>query len=282
MTTVTSPLASVDSRIFPFSEAENGARGSATAARGLGAARTTTRRLARSVEGVPARRAQPGWAGPPWYQARTLSAASDDAARLRRGAVAGARALRARRAKTATATTASDAKPTAASQPVRASLPVPSACDERNRPGRRRRASALPRHDAVAEPRAQEARDDQGEQQVEGDGAEAEPDRAVRRDERDDGVLEADRRVAVGDRRHDMDDDEGEREQREVAVQPGRRRSAASGGAPAGGVSTPRTRTAVRSSRATTPVPRVTYQNVFAIAAAARITLPRPRRASRR
>ena len=32
---------------------------------------------------------------------------------------------------------------------------------------------------AVAEPRAQQARDDEGEQQVEGDRAEAEPDRAV-------------------------------------------------------------------------------------------------------
>ena len=67
----------------------------------------------------------------------------------------------------------------------------------------------------------QQAGDRQREQQVERQRAEAEPHWAVRREKRNECVLDADRRVPVGDRGADVDADEDEREQRQVAVERG-------------------------------------------------------------
>src|SRR2546421_608927 len=64
--------------------------------------------------------------------------------------------------------------------------------DERNRPADvGEPVQQAPR--AIAEAGAQQARDGEGEQQVERDGAEPQPDRAVRGGERDECVLQRDR-----------------------------------------------------------------------------------------
>ena len=76
---------------------------------------------------------------------------------------------------------------------------------------------------AVADVLPQQAGDRQREQQVERQRAEAEPHGAVRREERNECVLDADRRVPVGDRGTDVDADEDECEQRQVAVERGDR-----------------------------------------------------------
>ena len=58
---------------------------------------------------------------------------------------------------------------------------------------------------AVAEARAQQARHDHGQKQVEGDGSEADPDRPVLRREREHRVLQPDRRVAIEHGRQNVD-----------------------------------------------------------------------------
>ena len=92
--------------------------------------------------------------------------------------------------RTQTPTHAHPAEPRVAAGPERV--------DERDRP-RRVREPVDVAPDAVADPRAEQARRDEREQQVERDRAEPEPDRPVRRDERDDRVLE--RRSARSRRR---------------------------------------------------------------------------------
>ena len=72
---------------------------------------------------------------------------------------------------------------------------------------------------AIADPRAEQARNDKRQQQVERNGSETKPERAVAREERDQSVDEPDWCIAVGDRRHDVHEDEHDREQRHIAVQ---------------------------------------------------------------
>ena len=72
---------------------------------------------------------------------------------------------------------------------------------------------------AVADPRAQQARDDQRDEQIDRDRTEPEPERTVRRVERDDDVEPADRREVVGDRGDDVHREEHHYEQRDVLVQ---------------------------------------------------------------
>ena len=91
--------------------------------------------------------------------------------------------------------------------------------DERDRPaGVRQPVNASP--EAVADPRAQQAREDEREQEVESDRPEAEPDRAIAGRERDERISNPHRRVAVRDGRQHVDGDEGDRKQRQVLVQP--------------------------------------------------------------
>ena len=74
------------------------------------------------------------------------------------------------------------------------------------------------RHVAVAEATAQQAGHDHRDQQVERDGAETQPERPVRRAERHDGVDPPDRREPIDHDGDDVDHDEHDREQRDVAM----------------------------------------------------------------
>ena len=96
--------------------------------------------------------------------------------------------------------------------------PGAEAVDHGDRPRRPRREMHGAPH-AVAEMSSQEAGDDDGEEQVEGDGAEPEPHGAVRRAERDDGVEPADWGEAVDDRGGDVHGEGGDGEERQVAVE---------------------------------------------------------------
>ena len=131
MPTVTRPSAPApDSEKRPLSEASNGADGSEPLAATATTFVTDTERAgaaSRSV-GVPARRAQPCASGPEAAQAPisggTASAAMPPASRTDPGAAA-ASSTRQSTARTTASTAASASRP---NQPVRASLPVPSAC----------------------------------------------------------------------------------------------------------------------------------------------------------
>ena len=139
---------------------------------------------------------------------------------------------------------------------------------------------------AEAEPGAQQARDDDREQEVARERAEPEPDRPVGGDERDERVLQPDRGVAVGDRRRDVNDEEDDREQRQLRCRPATTKR---------GTRLLRQRTLVRTPRHTLAVsstsvddPRAARQVPEgarrAVAAPARPVMPQPpsRRASRR
>ena len=69
------------------------------------------------------------------------------------------------------------------------------------------------------DPRAQQARRDQREKKVEGNGAQSEPYRSIRREKRYYRILIADGREVIDHRSYDVDDDEGEAEQRDVSVE---------------------------------------------------------------
>ena len=104
-------------------------------------------------------------------------------------------------------------------QPRHARVTPGAECvDERNRP-RCVGKPVQPAPGAVTDPRSQEARDRQSDEQIERDRTETEPDRPIWRGERQDGTDERDRRVAVGDGGDHVNGDEDEREQREVPVQ---------------------------------------------------------------
>ena len=104
------------------------------------------------------------------------------------------------------------ASPRAGRCPFRASAATRSASTRRRASERARQARAR------TGPAAGSSRS-RGEEQVESDRAEPEPERPVRREERDERVLTADRRVAVGERGQRRDPEKHDREQREVAVQ---------------------------------------------------------------
>src|SRR5579862_3348874 len=94
---------------------------------GIVALTTRTRFRARIEAGVPARRAHPCRTGPPWSQTRRTSGTATAAAAPPTRA-ARAPSPSATRARTAAATNRRQPMPSACSQPVCASLPVPSEC----------------------------------------------------------------------------------------------------------------------------------------------------------
>ena len=104
----------------------------------------------------------------------SASAAAPPASRVRP-----ARVARATRQSTAATTAATETQREQADPAGARVAARPERVDERDRPRRVREPVHEP-PGAVADPRAQQARHDQREQQVEGDGAEAEPDRPVR------------------------------------------------------------------------------------------------------
>ena len=71
----------------------------------------------------------------------------------------------------------------------------------------------------IAEPLAQQARDDEREEEVERDRAEPEPQWPVGADERNEHVDEGDRRETVGDGGDDVHRHERGREERDILVQ---------------------------------------------------------------
>ena len=104
-------------------------------------------------------------------------------------------------------------------EPPGASVAAGAESVQRARPATRRtRASARRATSASRFGAGDKLVDNEREQEVEGDRSEPEPDRPVGREERHDRVLQSDRRVAVDDRRHHVDADERDRQQREVAV----------------------------------------------------------------
>ena len=180
ITTSSSPFAVFVCRRLPLSAAENGDCGRETLTGAVGAA-AATRRRASSVTGVPARLAHPGRAGPDWYQ-RTIASGSATATSrtgdpgVAWGVVAQRQPRQNREHDHRDAGSTHDAHP---AEPRIA--PGPERVDECDRPGRvGEPVDVSP--GAVADPPAEQARGDEQQQQVEGDRAEAEPDRPVRRE----------------------------------------------------------------------------------------------------
>ena len=185
-------------------------------ARGAAAGRVGGEKAASTAVGVPARRAQPGASGPSGSQTTSASAATTAAA-LPPIRSAGGTASEARRAPSATST-APTQRDREREHPRR--LGVGAGAEpvhQRDRPARvGEPVQTAPR--AVAEPPADEARDRQRDQQVGGDGAEAEPQRAIVRLERDDRVDDRDGRERVEQRRADVDGEQRDRQQRHGPV----------------------------------------------------------------
>ena len=181
---------------------------------GVVTAATGTAACASSDDGVPARAPTlPG--GPARYQPRsasgtTTAAAAGEPRVSPPGPRRPARRRRARRRRR------SRSREPRASRSVRR---CPSRTSGRARPATSVREPVEGAPERRPDPRAQQARHDEREQEVEGDRAEPEPDRAgtARRTGR--RRPEPDRREAVRDRRHDVQGDEDDREQRQVAMQ---------------------------------------------------------------
>ena len=78
---------------------------------------------------------------------------------------------------------------------------------------------------AMTEPAPQQARRRNREQQIHCDHPQTEPHPAVGRRERNDGGVPAECREGIDDRRNDVDREEDERHQRQVAVETGRQKA---------------------------------------------------------
>ena len=171
-----------------------------------------------SVPGVPARRAQPGESGPAQAQPAVASATATAAAAADSRSPACAGQPAASRHTPAKMTATAHTAVSASTQRAAPSVPVPSPWTRAT--GQQAYAAQCTARRAQPAIRVhQQAGDEDREQQVEGDGAEAQPEPPVVRGERDHHGDRADRGERVGDRGEHVQGGERDRQQGEVAVQ---------------------------------------------------------------